>query len=100
MTSKPIPYGCQDIQDSDVASVIQVLQSDYLIVSAVPKFEQVVVNLRYKDAVAVNSATSALHIALMALDIGTMILFGAQHIRRVIECSIVLWSALILSILT
>ena len=73
MTSKPIPYGRQDIQDSDVASVIQVLQSDYLTQGpAVPKFEQVVSKFcGTKHAVAVNSATSALHIALMALDIGT-----------------------------
>jgi len=66
-----IPYGRQDIQDSDVDAVLDVLQSDFLTQGpAVPRFEQAVskhCGARY--AVAVNSATSALHIALMALDV-------------------------------
>ena len=66
-----IPYGRQDIQDSDVDAVISVLQSDFLTQGpAVPRFEQAVskhCGARY--AVAVNSATSALHVALMALDV-------------------------------
>ena len=67
-----IPYGRQDIQQSDVSAVLEVLQSDFLTQGpAVPRFEKVVA--QYCDAnyaVAVNSATSALHIALMALEVG------------------------------
>lgn len=66
-----IPYGRQDIQDSDVDAVLAVLQSDFLTQGpAVPRFEQAVSkHCGARHAVAVNSATSALHIALMALDI-------------------------------
>ena len=67
-----IPYGRQDIQDSDVAAVLEVLKSDFLTQGpAVPIFEQVVSEFcSAGHAVAVNSATSALHIALMALEVG------------------------------
>lgn len=67
-----IPYGRQDIQDSDVSAVLDVLQSDFLTQGpAVPRFEQAVAQYCGAGyAVAVNSATSALHIALMALDVG------------------------------
>lgn len=67
-----IPYGRQDIQDSDVTAVLEVLQSDFLTQGpAVPMFEQTVQqHTGARHAVAVNSATSALHIALMALDVG------------------------------
>ena len=66
-----IPYGRQDIQDSDVDAVLSVLQSDFLTQGpAVPRFEQAVSkHSGARHAVAVNSATSALHIALMALDV-------------------------------
>ena len=67
-----IPYGKQDISQEDVDAVVAVLRSDYLTQGPViPRFEQVVadyVGARY--AVAVNSATSALHIACLALDLG------------------------------
>jgi UDP-4-amino-4,6-dideoxy-N-acetyl-beta-L-altrosamine transaminase len=67
-----IPYGRQDISDADIAAVIDILRSDYLTQGpAVPHFEQAVaakVGARY--AVAVNAATSALHIACLALDLG------------------------------
>lgn len=67
-----IPYSRQDIQESDVTSVLKVLQSDLLTQGPmVPKFEQIISEqCNVKHAVAVNSATSALHIALMALDVG------------------------------
>lgn len=67
-----IPYGCQNISDSDVDAVIEVLQSDYLTQGpAVPRFEVAVANYSgVKHAVAVNSATSALHIACLALGVG------------------------------
>lgn len=66
-----IPYGRQDIQDSDVEAVLAVLKSDFLTQGpAVPRFEQAVSkHCGARHAVAVNSATSALHIALMALDV-------------------------------
>jgi UDP-4-amino-4,6-dideoxy-N-acetyl-beta-L-altrosamine transaminase len=66
-----IPYGRQDITDDDITEVEKVLRSDYLTQGpTVPRFEQSV--LKYcsaKYAVAVNSATSALHIACLSLDL-------------------------------
>ena len=68
-----IPYGRQDIQDSDVNAVLDVLKSDFLTQGpTVPRFEQAVSqHCGARHAVAVNSATSALHIALMALDVSS-----------------------------
>jgi UDP-4-amino-4,6-dideoxy-N-acetyl-beta-L-altrosamine transaminase len=67
-----IPYGRQDIQDSDIAAVVEVLKSDFLTQGpVVPQFEKVVAQYcGAAHAIAANSATSALHIALMALDVG------------------------------
>ena len=68
-----IPYGRQEITQSDIDAVVAVLQSDYLTQGPmVPRFEQAVA--RYSSAqhaLAVNSATSALHIACLALDLGS-----------------------------
>lgn len=67
-----IPYGQQDIQEDDIKAVIDVLRSDYLTQGpAVPKFEDCL--KQYCDvehAVAVNSATSALHVALLSMNVG------------------------------
>jgi UDP-4-amino-4,6-dideoxy-N-acetyl-beta-L-altrosamine transaminase len=67
-----IPYGRQEITKEDIKEVEKVLRSDFLTQgSVVPKFEQEV--LKYcgaKHAVAVNSATSALHVACLALNLG------------------------------
>ncbi len=67
-----IPYGKQDISPADIEAVVEVLKSDYLTQGAqVPRFEETVAD--YCDAefaVAVNSATSALHIACLALGLG------------------------------
>jgi UDP-4-amino-4,6-dideoxy-N-acetyl-beta-L-altrosamine transaminase len=67
-----IPYGRQDISASDIEAVVEVLRSDFLTQGpAVPAFEDTVA--RYctaRHALAVNSATSALHIACLALDVG------------------------------
>ena len=64
-----IPYGKQDINENDINSIIQVLQSDFLTQGPqVPLFEKKIskyCNVKY--AVAVNSATSALHISCLAL---------------------------------
>ena len=67
-----IPYGRQSISEADIDAVVQVLRSDFLTQGpAVPAFEQAIA--RYcgvQHAVAVNSATSALHIACRALGVG------------------------------
>ena len=67
-----IPYGRQDISQADIDAVVAVLQSDYLTQGPmVPRFEQAVaIRCGAKRAVAVNSATSALHLACRALDLG------------------------------
>ena len=67
-----IPYGRQDISDADVEAVVDVLRSDFLTQGpAVPAFEQAVAAYcGAAHAVAVNSATSALHIACLALGVG------------------------------
>jgi len=67
-----IPYGRQDINQADIDSVIDVLRSDFLTQGPqVPLFEKVVSEYcRANYAVAVNSATSALHIACLALGLG------------------------------
>ena len=67
-----IPYGKQDINQTDINSVIDVLQSDFLTQGPqVPLFEQMVSNYCSADyGVAVNSATSALHIACLSLGLG------------------------------
>ena len=64
-----IPYGRQDISQADIDAVSQVLRSDFLTQGpAVPRFEQAVAaRVRARHALAVNSATSALHIACLAL---------------------------------
>lgn len=70
--TKPIPYGRQDINQDDINAVVDVLKSDFLTQGpAVQTFEQAVTNYcGTQNAVAVNSATSALHIACLALDVG------------------------------
>ena len=67
-----IPYGRQTITEEDIQSVVDVLRSDFLTQgSAVPKFENTVANYcGASHAVATNSATSALHIACLALGLG------------------------------
>ena len=75
MSSEPkpfIPYGRQTVTEADIAAVVEVLRSPFLTQGpAVSAFEQAVaakVGARY--GVAVNSATSALHIACLALGLG------------------------------
>ena len=67
-----IPYGRQDITQADVDAVVAVLQSEFLTQGPmVPKFEKAVASYcNARHALAVNSATSALHIACLALDVG------------------------------
>lgn len=67
-----IPYGRQDIVQADIDAVVGVLKSDFLTQGpVVPKFEKLVADhCGAQYAIAVNSATSALHIACLALDLG------------------------------
>ena len=67
-----IPYGKQDINQHDIDAVVNVLQSDFITQGAqVPAFEKTLANYCHASyAVAVNSATSALHIACLALGLG------------------------------
>ncbi len=67
-----IPYGRQDVNEEDIAAVETVLRSDWLTQGpAVEKFEDAVrAYCGASHAVAVNSATSALHLACRALDLG------------------------------
>ncbi len=67
-----IPYGRQDINQNDIDAVIQVLQSDWLTQGpTIEQFEKKVAEYcGAKYAVAVNSATSALHISCMAAGLG------------------------------
>lgn len=67
-----IPYGRQEITDEDIAAVVAVLRSDYLTQGPqVPAFEAAVAAATgAAHAVAVNSATSGLHIACLALGLG------------------------------
>ena len=67
-----IPYGRQDISQADIDAVVNVLRSDFLTQGPmVPRFEKAVAErVKAGHAIAVNSATSALHIACLALQLG------------------------------
>lgn len=67
-----IPYGRQDISQDDIEAVHAVLRSDFLTQGpVVPRFEAALADWAGAAyGIAVNSATSALHIACLALDIG------------------------------
>lgn len=67
-----IPYGRQDISQEDIDAVIGVLKSDFL--TQGPKIEEFENKLKeftgVRHALAMNSATSALHVACLALGVG------------------------------
>lgn len=67
-----IPYGRHDVSDADIQAVVDVLRSDFLTQGpAVPLFENTISEYcKSNYAVAVNSATSALHLACLALGVG------------------------------
>jgi UDP-4-amino-4,6-dideoxy-N-acetyl-beta-L-altrosamine transaminase len=67
-----IPYGKQDITQDDIDAVVNVLKSDFLTQGpCVPRFEKEISRCcGAKYAVAVNSATSALHLACLSLGLG------------------------------
>lgn len=66
-----IPYGRQDISEEDISAVVDVLRSDFLTQGAVvPAFEEAITQFTNSQyGVAVNSATSALHLACLALGV-------------------------------
>ncbi len=67
-----IPYGRQSISEQDIQAVVDVLRSDFITQGTmVPAFEQAI--CKYTGAaygIAVNSGTSALHLACRALELG------------------------------
>lgn len=67
-----IPYGRQEVTDDDIEAVVAVLRSDLLTQGpVVPRFEEQVASyVGAAHAVATNSATSALHVACLALGLG------------------------------
>lgn len=67
-----IPYGKQEILQEDIKAAVDVLNSDFLTQGpVVGKFEQAIAQYcGVKYGVAVNSGTSALHIACLSLGIG------------------------------
>jgi UDP-4-amino-4,6-dideoxy-N-acetyl-beta-L-altrosamine transaminase len=67
-----IPYGRQEVTEGDIAAVVAVLRSDWLTQGpVVPDFEAAVARAcGVAHGVAVNSATSALHVACLALGLG------------------------------
>ena len=67
-----IQYGRQKISSADIESVVDVLRSDWLTQGPmVPRFEKAVADyVKVKFGLATNSATSALHIACLALEVG------------------------------
>lgn len=68
----PIPYGRQSIDEDDIAAVVEVLRGDWLTQGpSVVAFEQALARrCGARHAVACNSGTAALHLALMAADVG------------------------------
>lgn len=72
MKDQIIPYGRQDVTEEDIAAVVEVLRSDFLTQGpAVLRFENAVAShCGAAYAVAMNSATSALHLACLALGLG------------------------------
>lgn len=68
---KQIPYGRQELSAADIEAVNEVLKSDFLTQGdIVPKFEEALANYcGAKYAIATSNATSALHLACLALEV-------------------------------
>jgi dTDP-4-amino-4,6-dideoxygalactose transaminase len=71
MEFKAIPYGRQNITESDIKAVIETLQSDYLTQGPkIAEFEEAfAAYVGSKYAVAVANGTAALHLCTLALDV-------------------------------
>lgn len=69
MTNSFIPYGRQNVTEEDIQLVTEILRSDFLTQGPmVPAFEKIISDyVGVKYAYAMNSATSALHVACLAL---------------------------------
>lgn len=80
-----IPYGQHDINSDDIEAVVEVLRSNFITQGPmVPEFENVVLSYcNAKFAVAMNSATSALHAACLSLNLGVGDLFWTSPITFV-----------------
>jgi len=80
-----IPYGKQDLNASDIKSVLKVLSSDFLTQGPqVPLFEKTISDYCSSEfGIAVNSATSALHIACLALGLQSGDIFWTSTISFV-----------------
>src|SRR6185437_4512301 len=78
MTSKPcdnrsfLPYGRQLLDSDDIAAVTEVLRSDWLTTGpTIARFEEAFAQqVGVRRAIACSSGTAALHLAVMALDLG------------------------------
>lgn len=68
---EPIPYGKQSIDQADIDSVVEVLQSDFLTSGPkIAEFEQLFSQyVGSKYAVAVSNGTAALHLSALALGV-------------------------------
>ena len=69
---KQIPYGRQEVSLADIEAVNDVLKSDFLTQGCItPKFEEAIASFcGAKYAIATSNATSALHLACLALEVG------------------------------
>jgi UDP-4-amino-4,6-dideoxy-N-acetyl-beta-L-altrosamine transaminase len=67
-----IPYGRQDISEADIQAVVDVLRGNFITQGpVVPAFEDAVASrCGVAHGVAVSSATAALHLACLVLDVG------------------------------
>lgn len=88
-----IPYGRQDIQQADIDAILEVLGSDFLTQGPrVPEFEaKLAAHVGAKHGVATNSATSALHIACLALGLGKGDLLWTSPITFVASANVGLY---------
>jgi dTDP-4-amino-4,6-dideoxygalactose transaminase len=69
-THDPLPYGHQDIDDSDIEAVVEVLRGEWLTTGpAVAAFEEALEHRTGSPTVAVSSGTAALHAAYAALPV-------------------------------
>lgn len=88
-----IPYGRQDISEGDIQAVVDVLRSDFLTQGpTVPAFEKSIEEYcGVAHAVAANSATSALHMACLALGVGKSDLVWTSPITFVASANCALY---------
>lgn len=87
---KPITYGRQSITDDDINAVVETLRSDYLTQGPkIKEFEKVFAEyVGAKYAVAVNNATSALHLATTVLGVkpGTKVIVTPMTFAASANC--------------